>query len=77
MIEEELPKYDKNFDKSVFLSRIDHIYIMVLSAIMQNNLDSVRHYLSDEVSLKFDNLINEYKSKGYTRLFDEMNIKSS
>lgn len=74
---EEILKYDKNFDESVFLTRVDHIYIMVLSAIMENDINSVRHYLSDEISSKFDNLVETYKSQGYIRLFDEMNIKSS
>ena len=76
-MKEKIIEYDKNFDESVFLSRIDHIFIMILSAITCNDIRSVKHYLSDEVFNKFDLLVQEYKSKGYNRIFDESNIKNS
>ena len=76
-MKEEILKYDKNFDESVFLTRIDHIFIMVLSAIMDNDMSSVKHYLSDEVYEKFDTMVKGYTEKGKIRLFDEMNIKES
>ena len=73
----EILKYDSSFDESVFLTRIDHIYIMVLSAIMANDMSSVSHYLNEDILSKFENLVNEYKKQGKKRLFDEMNIKES
>lgn len=70
-------KYDKNYDEALFISKADHIFIMLLSAIMDNDLSSVKHYLSDEVYNNFNNLIETYKEKNYIRLFDEMNVKST
>ena len=53
-------KYDKNYDEALFISKADHIFIMLLSAIMDNDLSSVKHYLSDEVYNNFNNLIEKY-----------------
>lgn len=74
---EEITKYDVNFNEAMFLSKADHIFIMILSAIMDNDISSVKHYLSDEIYEKFNTLVEGYKSKNLIRLFDEMNVKST
>lgn len=68
---------DKNFNEALFLSKVDHIFIMILDAILENDMISVKHYLSDEVYNKFNNMVNSYKVKGITRIFDEMNVKKT
>ena len=73
----EIIKYDKDFDESVFLTKADHIFIMILDAIMDNDMSSVKHYLTDEIYNRYVEMVNEYIEKGYTRLFDEMNVKST
>lgn len=70
-------EYDKNFNEALFLSKADHIFIMILNAILENDMTSVKHYLSDEVYKKFDAMVNSYKEKGITRIFDEMNVKQT
>ena len=74
---EEITKYDNNFDESIFLSRVDHIFIMLLEAIMQRDISTVKHYLSDEISSKYENIINNYLNSKKIRLFDEMNVKET
>ena len=74
---EEIRKYDKDFNEATFISKVDHIFIMILNAIMDNNIDSVKHYLSNDVYKKYNELVTTYKQKGLTRLFDEMNIKKT
>ena len=73
----EITKYDKSFDESVFLTRADHIFIMILDAIMDNDMSSVKHYISENIYNKFTELVNNYKANNYTRIFDEMNVKST
>ena len=70
-------KYDKNYDESLFITKVDHIFIMILSSIMDNDMTKVKHYLSDEIYQKFDKLVESYKEKKVIRLFDEMNVKST
>jgi len=74
---EELINVDKSFNEAIFLSRVDHIFIMLLDAIMQRDISSVKHYLSDEIYNKYNSIVSDYKSKNITRLFDEMNVKTS
>ena len=72
---EELQKYDKDITRATFLTKVDHIFIMLLSAIMENDLSSVKHYLSEDVYNYFDELVESYKRDKVIRLFDEMNVK--
>lgn len=74
---EEIIKYDASYNEAMFLSKVDHIFIMILDAIMDNDMSGVKHYLSDEIYQRYENLVNTYKSKKLTRLFDQMNVKST
>jgi len=74
---EEIKKYDIEFNEATFLSKVDHMFIMILDAIMNNNIDKVKHYLNEDIYEELNTLVNEYKEKNIARLFDEMNIKTS
>lgn len=74
---QELEKIDKTFSEGTFLTKVDHIFIMILNAIMDNDMTSVKHYLSDDVYKKFCELTDKYISMKATRLFDEMNVSST
>ena len=76
-MKEEIIKYDKNFNEAKFLSKVDHVFIMILDAIMSNDINTVKHYLDDEVYNKLNDMVNVYKENKWTRLFDEMNIKET
>ncbi len=74
---EEIKKYDKNFNEDLFLSNTDHIFIMILDAIMDKNITNVKHYITENVFTSLNNLVTTYINNNKTRLFDEMNIKST
>jgi predicted lipid-binding transport protein (Tim44 family) len=74
---DEIRKYDDDFTEATFLTKADHIFIMILSAIMENDLSSVKHYLSEDVYNHFDELVKSYEKDKVIRLFDEMNVKST
>ena len=74
---DEIRKYDDDFTEATFLTKADHIFIMILSAIMENDLSSVKHYLSENVYNHFDELVKSYEKDKVIRLFDEMNVKST
>lgn len=74
---EEIKKIDTNFDEAMFLSKVDHIFIMILDAIMERDLSTVKHYLSDDIYNKFNDMVNSYLNSHKIRLFDEMNVKST
>lgn len=73
----EIVKYDKEFTEGTFLTKADHIFMMLLDAIMQKDISIVKHYLTDEVASKYIKLIKEYSDKKIIRIFDETNVKNS
>ena len=74
---EEIKKYDYDFTEATFYTKVDHIFIMLLSAIMENDLSSVKHYLSEKLYNKYNKIVNTYIDDHVIRLFDEMNVKST
>lgn len=70
-------KYDKSFTEATFLTKADHIFMMLLDGIIQKDLCDVKHYLSNETYNNFNTLIEKYNKDNVTRIFDETNVKSS
>lgn len=56
-------------------SKFSNIFIMLLLAIQNNDIDNVKHYLSDELYEKYNNRCLELKEKNYMQLYDEANVK--
>lgn len=74
---DDIKKNDETFNEAIFLSRVDHIFIMLLDSILENDVRNVKHYLSEEIFNKFNDLVNSYKQRNVTRIFDETNVKST
>ena len=77
MFDDEIKKYDEDFDLAHFYTKVDHIFTMILSAIMERDTSNVKHYLSNEIYEDYNKLINSYIEDKKIRLFDEMNVKST
>lgn len=73
---EKIQEFDSNFMEEEFESKVSHIFIMLLSSIMERDMDSVKHYLNNDIYNKYLNKVNEYIESKKIRLFDEMNVKS-
>lgn len=73
----ELEIKDQNFNESMFITRVNNIFIKLFTGIMFQNLDDVRHNISDNVYEYAINIINESKNKNLRRMYDELNIKST
>ena len=74
---DELIKYDTNFNEASFKSYIDNVFVKLFTSVMIDEVDDVRHFLSDEVYLQYKAISNDYKSKNIIRMYDELNVKSS
>ena len=73
----ELEKMDNSFTQSMFITRVNNIFTKLLNGIMFNNLEDVRHTISDNVYNYALNIINENISKNLRKMYDELNIKST
>ena len=73
----ELEIKDQNFNESMFITRVNNIFTKLFNGIMFQDLDDVRHNISDDVYKYALNIINENKDKNLRRMYDELNIKST
>lgn len=73
----ELESIDNNFNESMFITRVNNIFIKLFTGIMFQNLDDIRHNISDNVYNYALKIINENKDKNLRRMYDELNIKST
>ena len=67
----------ENFNETRFLAYVDNIYIKILHAIMLNKLDTVRHFMNDEVSIELSNHLIELENKNLIEMYEMTNVKSS
>ena len=47
------------------------------SSIMLDNLDRVRHFISDELENKYELLLKEYRDNNFKKMYDELNVKDT
>ena len=73
----DLLKIDDTFNESMFISKVNNIMVMLHTSIMLNDLDRVRHFISDDLEKKFEDKLNMLNKKNETQMYDEFNVKSS
>ena len=69
--------YPQDFNETMFISKVNNIFVKLLTAIMQNNLKTVDHFISDEVMLYAEDIIKKAQSQKGIPIFDEINVKST
>ena len=74
---DELLKADDTFNESMFISKVNNIMVMLHTSIMLNDLNRVRHFMSDDLEKKYEGILNELNSKNETQMYDEFNVKST
>jgi predicted lipid-binding transport protein (Tim44 family) len=74
---EELVKHDSNFNEGIFKSYIDNIYVKLYTAIMLDELENVKHFISDNLYNRFKTKIDNLNRENLTQMYDELNVKSS
>ena len=74
---DELKKVDNTFDESTFYSKVNNVFIKLMTARMIGNLDDVKHFVSDELYKEEVNRNLEHKNNGIKQMYDELNVKDS
>ncbi len=77
MLVDDFISIDKSFDEVTFLSKANHIFIKLLSSIMLDELDNVKHFISEDVYNYANSIIVDNKNNNTCQMYDELNIKSS
>ena len=70
-------KYDNTIDNNMLLSKVDNIFIQILTGIMFDDLDRVKHKISDCLYDRYKNILIYNNQNNLRQMFDELNIKNS
>ncbi len=70
-------EFDSSIDNTQFLTKVDNIFILLISGVMFDELDKAKHKVSEEVFKKYQRIIDSNKEKNITQMYDEMNVKST
>ena len=62
-------------DNELLKSKFSNIFIKIIVGIMSNDLKDVRHFLSDDLANKLQEMINTNVANHEFRCFDEPNVK--
>lgn len=74
---DELVRCDTGFNEASFKSYIDNVFVKLFTAVMLDEVDDVKHFLSDDVYMQYKGISGDYKSRNLIQMYDELNVKSS
>ena len=60
---------DKTFSEASFKAKVDNIFIQLYSAVMKQDLQRVKHFLSDEIFEKYDRRVKELQEKNQYQIY--------
>lgn len=73
----ELLKIDPTFNEGMFITKVNNIFVMLHSSIMMDNLERVKHFLSEDVYLKYEDILKDLNSHNVRQMYDELNVKNT
>ena len=73
----ELLKIDPTFNEGMFITKVNNIFVMLHTSIMTDNLERVKHFLSDEVYLKYEDILKDLNARNVRQMYDELNVKET
>ena len=56
------------------ISKFSNIYIMLLYSIMTNDINRVKHFLSNELYSKYKSIVENHIKNKETQMYDELNV---
>ena len=72
---EELKKLDSSFTESMFKTKVDNIFVLMMSAIMFRDITRVYSSLNQNMRNQIQERIDELNRKNEIQMYDELNVK--
>lgn len=73
---EELREKDQDFNASLFISKVNNMLKKIYNAITLNELDTVKHFLSESAFQKIQKKNDDVVQKGNHLIYEEVNVSS-
>lgn len=74
---DEFKKLNPTFNESMFITKVNNMFVKFFTDIMMDRLPEVNHFVSDEVYAYGESIINAVKPKGWRQMYDELNVKNT
>ena len=65
------------FIEAKFMSYVDNIFIKILHAIMFNKIETIDHFVSDDVYQELQNKLDELNNNNLIQMYEMTNVKES
>ena len=73
----DILKYDNTFNEGMFITKVNNIFIMLHTAVMMDDLDRAKHFLSNEVYEKYKDKLDKLNFNHERQMYDELNVKET
>ena len=73
----EFKQLDSTFNESMFLTKVNNIFVKFFTAIMLDKMIDIDHFVGDDVYNYGLSILNNAKSNGCRQMYDELNVKDS
>ena len=67
----------EEFNEAMFKTKVDNVFVKLLTAVMEGDLSSVKHFISDEVYQKYQDIIDKLDGRNERQMYDELNVKNT
>lgn len=74
---ETIVKQDNNFNEATFKSYVDNMFVKIYSTIMYDELETVKHFMTDDLYQQLKHKLEELNQKNLRQMYDELNVKST
>lgn len=74
---ENLIREDSSFSEAKFKAKVDNVFIQLYAAVMKQDLQKVKHFLSEEVYEKYSNKIKQLADANELQIYDELNVSGT
>ena len=69
--------FDENFTEESFKAKVNNIFILLYSSVMNKDLKRIDHFVNDEVYENFNNIIKELEAREEVQMYEQLNVKST
>lgn len=77
MTVEEFKNIDNSFSQSMFITKVNNIFVKLFTNIMMDRIDEVKHFISDDVYNYANTIVKQAKQNNTRQMYDELNVKES
>lgn len=74
---DNLIREDSTFSEAKFKAKVDNVYIKLYTGVMKQDLENIRHFLSDDVYEKYSSKIKQLQAANQIQVYDELNVSDT